>query len=64
MSNSEVGIDTKTPVQVRFPDEERNLLDSYRRQQANPPSRAQATFDLVRRALKDHFGSDSAEVRA
>ena len=38
-----------TPVQVRFPDEELSALDRYRREQRNPPSRAQAIRELTAR---------------
>jgi hypothetical protein len=57
-------MDAKTAVQVRFPERERKLLDSYRRQQANPPSRAQAAFDLICRALTERSGSSDAERAA
>jgi metal-responsive CopG/Arc/MetJ family transcriptional regulator len=40
-----------TPVQVRFPEDELNALDSYRREQRNPPSRAQAIRELMRAGL-------------
>jgi len=40
-----------TPVQVRLQDEEREALDSYRREQPNPPSRAAAARELIRYAL-------------
>ncbi len=43
----------KTPVQVRLVDGERDALDNYRREQPNPPSRAQAARELIRRALGD-----------
>jgi metal-responsive CopG/Arc/MetJ family transcriptional regulator len=42
-----------TPVQVRLPDEERDALDNYRREQKNPPSRARAVRELIRRALSE-----------
>ena len=52
-----------TPIQVRFPDEELNALDRYRREQRNPPSRAQAIRKLTRAGLMngevatiDHVG--------
>ena len=41
-----------TPIQVRLPDDERAALDTYRREQENPPSRAMAARELIRRALK------------
>ena len=41
----------KTPVQVRLEDAEGDALDNYRRQQVNPPSRAQAARELMGRAL-------------
>jgi hypothetical protein len=40
-----------TPIQVRFPDEELNALDRYRREQRNPPSRPQAIRELTRVGL-------------
>jgi hypothetical protein len=43
----------KTPVQVHLEDDEREALDNYRRQQANPPSRARAARELMRRALSE-----------
>lgn len=43
-----------TPVQVRLPDEERNALDNYRREQQNPSSRARAARELIRRALSEY----------
>jgi hypothetical protein len=51
-----------TLVQIRFRDDERDLLDTYRRQQTNPPSRAQAARELVCRALGGR--SESAHVGA
>jgi hypothetical protein len=53
-----------TLVQIRFQDAEREALDSYRRQQSNPPSRAQAARELILRALSDRPGSSNAEARA
>ena len=44
-----------TPIQVRLPDEERDALDNYRRAQQNPPSRASAARELIRRALSKHL---------
>jgi hypothetical protein len=46
----------RTPVQVRLPDVERDALDKYRREQLNPPSRAQAARELIRYALNDRAG--------
>jgi hypothetical protein len=40
-----------TPVQIRFGENEIHALDDYRRAQANPPSRAAAGRELIRRAL-------------
>jgi metal-responsive CopG/Arc/MetJ family transcriptional regulator len=40
-----------TPVQVRFPGEELDALDRYRREQRNPPSRAQAIRELIHTGL-------------
>jgi len=54
---------TKTPVQVRFDPAEREALDNYRRQQPNPPSRAQAARDLICLALQ-RGGSRSRRRRA
>jgi hypothetical protein len=50
-----------TFVQIRFRDDERDLLDTYRRQQTNPPSRAQAARELVCRALTERpaLGSEA-----
>jgi hypothetical protein len=45
-----------TPVQVRLPDDERDALDSYRRERSNPPSRAQAARALIRDALRQRAG--------
>jgi hypothetical protein len=53
-----------TLVQIRFQDEERDALDSYRRQQTNPPSRAQAARDLIRFALDQRDASAGTEARA
>jgi hypothetical protein len=53
-----------TLVQIRFQDEERDALDCYRRQQVNPPSRAQAARELIRRALSERAGSIGSEARA
>jgi len=51
-----------TPVQVRLPDEEREALDTYRREQRDPPSRAQALRDLARRALNERERSYVADA--
>jgi hypothetical protein len=52
-----------TPVQVRLPDDELDALDSYRRTQKSPPSRAQAARELMRHALNERMsdGSNAAE---
>jgi hypothetical protein len=55
---------TVTPIQVRLPDEERDALDAFRREQQNPPSRAQAARQLIRRALHVVERSEGAEARA
>jgi hypothetical protein len=55
---------TKTPVQVCFEDAECEALDNYRRQQANPPSRARAARDLIRLALSERGGSRPHHQRA
>jgi hypothetical protein len=51
-----------TPVQVRFPDEELSALDSYRREQRNPPSRAQAIRELTRAVLMASDAGDSCNL--
>jgi metal-responsive CopG/Arc/MetJ family transcriptional regulator len=40
-----------TPVQVRLHKDLLNALDAFRREQQNPPSRAQAARELIRKAL-------------
>jgi hypothetical protein len=45
-----------TPVQIRFTEDELHALDGYRRDQANPPSRAAAGRELIHRALIEHQG--------
>jgi hypothetical protein len=52
-----------TLVQIRFQEDERDALDSYRRQQPNPPSRAQAARELIRRALGQRSGYVGSETR-
>jgi hypothetical protein len=48
-----------TPIQVRLPDQERDELDNYRREQPNPPSRARAARELIRLALdRRHLTSE------
>jgi hypothetical protein len=49
-----------TPIQVRLPDEERDALDNYRREQRNPPSRAQAARELIRRSLGERQNASAA----
>jgi hypothetical protein len=41
----------KLPIQIRFELDELAAIDSYRRTQANPPTRPQAIRDLLRHAL-------------
>jgi len=53
-----------TLVQIRFQDKEREALDSYRREQLNPPSRAQAARELIRQALHQRSGSSGTEAGA
>ncbi|MDR3420137.1 MAG: hypothetical protein P4L80_02665 [Xanthobacteraceae bacterium] len=53
-----------TPIQVRLPDEERDALDAYRREQQNPPSRAKAAREIIRRALNETGALHRIEVRA
>jgi hypothetical protein len=55
----EVLMSDVTPVQIRFQDEELAALDSYRRDQLNPPSRAKAARELIRRALSERTGGHS-----
>jgi metal-responsive CopG/Arc/MetJ family transcriptional regulator len=43
-----------TPVQIRLPEDELGALDNYRREQKNPPSRAGAVRELIRRVLSEH----------
>jgi hypothetical protein len=52
-----------TLVQIRFQDDERNALDNYRRAQPNPPSRARAAREIIRRALNEHPSSTWVEAR-
>jgi hypothetical protein len=42
-----------TCIQIRVPEGELGALDDYRREQRNPPSRARAVMDIVRRALRE-----------
>jgi hypothetical protein len=51
-----------TPIQLRLPDEERDALDAYRREQQNPPSRAQAAREILRRALSGSHDSMITEA--
>jgi hypothetical protein len=53
-----------TPVQVRLQDEDRDALDSYRREKLNPPSRAQAARELIRRALAQRCTNPEAGATA
>jgi hypothetical protein len=46
-----------TPVQVRLPQEELDALDSYRRNQLNPPSRGRALRELASAALRSSVSS-------
>jgi hypothetical protein len=46
-----MGMSAITLIQIRIHDAERDALDNYRRQQLNPPSRAQAARELIHRAL-------------
>jgi hypothetical protein len=43
----------KLPIQIRFDLDELAAIDSYRRTQANPPTRPQAIRDLLRHALSE-----------
>jgi hypothetical protein len=45
-AHGEMGMSAITLIQIRFHDAERDALDNYRRQQLNPPSRAQAAREL------------------
>ena len=52
-----------TPIQVRLPDDERVALDTYRREQENPPSRAMAARELIRRALSERRNASIGEAQ-
>jgi hypothetical protein len=41
-----------TPIQVRLQKEELDVLDRYRREQPNPPTRGRALKQLARAALR------------
>jgi hypothetical protein len=41
------------PVQVRLAEDEVCLLDFYRREKLNPPTRSRALRELAREALRD-----------
>lgn len=58
-----IAIPAVTPIQVRLPDEERSALDTYRREQENPPSRAKAARELIRQALHERLNPIAAEAR-
>lgn len=45
------------PIQVRLPHEECDALDNYRREQRNPPSRAQAARALINQALNERHAA-------
>ena len=53
---------------MRLPDDELDALDHFRRTHKDPPSRAQAARELMRRALTDHlwgaYGLDPAVAPA
>lgn len=51
-----------TAIQLRLRDDERDLLDAYRREQQNPPSRAQAARELIHLALRERQGSSEARA--
>jgi hypothetical protein len=57
-----MGMPAGTPVQVRLASEELTALDNYRREKANPPSRAQVARELIRRGLNQHL--NDPETRA
>jgi hypothetical protein len=52
------------PIQVRLPNEECEALDAYRREQRNPPSRAQAARALISRALGSTIGRQLGEPKS
>jgi hypothetical protein len=54
----------KTAVQVRLLDNELDALDTYRRGQQNPPSRAQAARELLCRAISSERANGSAAAEA
>jgi hypothetical protein len=41
-----------TPIQVRLQKDELDILDRYRREQPNPPTRGRALRELARAALR------------
>ena len=51
-------------MQVKLQDEERDALDAYRREQQNPPSRAKAARELIRRALNEAGALSATEAQA
>jgi len=61
--HGQIAMPAVTPIQVRLPDEERDALDAFRREHQNPPSRAQAVRQLIRRALHMSGQSSAAEAR-
>ena len=54
----------KLPIQIRFELEELVAIDSYRRTQANPPTRPQAIRDLLRHALSKRAETGTADHAA
>jgi hypothetical protein len=51
-----------TPIQARLTDAELDALDGFRRAHKDPPTRAQAARELIRRGL-DRGNSTEAEHR-
>jgi hypothetical protein len=62
-SMDRIAMSAISPIQIRLPDEERDALDAFRREQKNPPSRAQAAHQLILRALHPGNRTQPAEAR-
>jgi hypothetical protein len=52
----------KQPIQIRFELDELAAIDSYRRTQANPPTRPQAIRDLLRHALSERAPGSAPRI--
>jgi hypothetical protein len=55
-----------TPIQVRLQKDELDVLDRYRREQPDPPTRSRALKELARAALRSSTSShdESDDARA